>query len=74
MPSRLSRTACSLGLSAGVAFLEIPPAGPRVGPAPTSKAADADKASVFVSYAAPDGAWAEWIAWELEEAGYHTGG
>jgi hypothetical protein len=26
----------------------------------------------FVSYATPDQAWAEWIAWVLEEAGYTT--
>jgi hypothetical protein len=26
----------------------------------------------FVSYATPDQAWAEWIAWALEEAGYTT--
>jgi TolB-like protein/Flp pilus assembly protein TadD len=26
----------------------------------------------FISYTAPDLSWAEWIAWELEEAGYKT--
>jgi tetratricopeptide (TPR) repeat protein len=26
----------------------------------------------FVSYTSTDGAWAEWIAWQLEEAGYST--
>lgn len=26
----------------------------------------------FISYAASDRAWAEWIAWQLEEAGYTT--
>jgi hypothetical protein len=26
----------------------------------------------FISYTSTDGAWAEWIAWQLEEAGYTT--
>ena len=26
----------------------------------------------FVSYAGEDGKWAEWIAWQLEEAGYRV--
>jgi TIR domain len=26
----------------------------------------------FVSYTAADQEWAEWIAWQLEEAGYRT--
>src|SRR5216684_301367 len=26
----------------------------------------------FVSYAQPDRAWAEWIAWQLEEGGYRV--
>ena len=26
--------------------------------------------SLFVSYAGPDRAWAEWVAWQLEQAGY----
>lgn len=26
----------------------------------------------FISYTQPDGAWAEWLAWELEAAGYTT--
>ncbi|ONH32993.1 hypothetical protein BL253_04215 [Pseudofrankia asymbiotica] len=26
----------------------------------------------FISYAAADQPWAEWIAWQLEEAGYHV--
>jgi tetratricopeptide (TPR) repeat protein len=29
-----------------------------------------DKADFFISYNKADGAWAEWIAWQLEEAGY----
>ncbi|MFF2126384.1 FxSxx-COOH system tetratricopeptide repeat protein, partial [Streptomyces olivochromogenes] len=28
--------------------------------------------SVFVSYAGPDRAWAEWTAWHLREAGHHV--
>jgi hypothetical protein len=33
-----------------------------------------DQAGVdfFVSYTAADRAWAEWIAWQLEDAGYST--
>jgi hypothetical protein len=27
---------------------------------------------LFVSYAGPDQAWAEWVAWHLVEAGYHV--
>jgi tetratricopeptide (TPR) repeat protein len=30
---------------------------------------DSDAPDVFVSYTQPDRAWAEWIAWELEDAG-----
>ena len=26
----------------------------------------------FISYTAVDRSWAEWIAWELEKAGYDT--
>ncbi|MFI6409314.1 FxSxx-COOH system tetratricopeptide repeat protein [Streptomyces sp. NPDC050548] len=28
--------------------------------------------SVFVSYAGPDRAWAEWVAWQLQDAGYEV--
>ena len=35
-------------------------------------AADAPRKDFFVSYNHRDGAWAEWIAWELEENGYST--
>lgn len=30
------------------------------------------KRDFFISYTEPDKTWAEWIAWELEEAGYTT--
>jgi hypothetical protein len=31
-----------------------------------------DKAAdFFVSYTSADRTWAEWIAWQLEQAGYH---
>jgi TIR domain len=33
---------------------------------------EARRPDFFVSYAAADVAWARWIAWELEEAGYRT--
>jgi hypothetical protein len=58
----------ALGLSAGVLVLDIP--------APSHQAAqeldqEADRAlDLFISYTGPDRAWAEWIAWELEEAGH----
>src|SRR5215218_6117017 len=29
-----------------------------------------DAQDFFISYTGADGAWAEWIAWALEEAGY----
>ena len=29
-------------------------------------------ADFFISYTGKDRAWAEWIAWQLEETGYHT--
>lgn len=31
-----------------------------------------DAPDFFISYTGKDRAWAEWIAWTLEEAGYHT--
>ncbi|WP_045875851.1 tetratricopeptide repeat protein [Pseudofrankia sp. DC12] len=31
---------------------------------------DEPRWDVFVSYASEDGGWAEWIAWQLEDAGY----
>jgi len=34
--------------------------------------ADGDGADFFVSYASADRAWAEWIAWQLEDAGYRV--
>jgi len=30
----------------------------------------AEAADFFVSYTGADRAWAEWVAWQLEEAGY----
>ncbi|MFC1409409.1 tetratricopeptide repeat protein [Streptacidiphilus sp. N1-1] len=30
----------------------------------------ADGRDFFISYAGPDGAWARWVAWHLEQAGY----
>jgi hypothetical protein len=33
---------------------------------------DASKRDFFISYTGPDRAWAEWVAWQLEEAGYTT--
>jgi len=34
--------------------------------------AEADRKDFFISYNQADKAWAEWIAWELEAAGYST--
>ena len=34
--------------------------------------ADGDGADFFVSYASADRAWAEWIAWQLEDVGYRV--
>ena len=31
-----------------------------------------DKIDFFISYTAADRAWAEWIAWQLEDADYST--
>ena len=31
---------------------------------------DAGQADLFVSHAGRDRAWAEWVAWELKQAGY----
>jgi tetratricopeptide (TPR) repeat protein len=33
---------------------------------------ESDKKNFFISYNKADRAWAEWIAWQLEEAGYST--
>ncbi len=33
---------------------------------------DAPSKDFFISYTGDDREWAEWIAWELEEAGYHV--
>ncbi|MCT7657642.1 toll/interleukin-1 receptor domain-containing protein [Mycobacterium deserti] len=33
---------------------------------------DSERRDFFISYTAADAAWAEWIAWTLEEAGYTT--
>src|SRR5438094_6558287 len=43
----------------------MPTAGEARGPAEPRK-------DFFVSYNRADLAWAEWIAWQLEEAGYST--
>ena len=32
--------------------------------------ADNQVKDFLISYAAPDAQWAEWIAWQLEKAGY----
>ncbi|MBV1941868.1 TIR domain-containing protein [Streptomyces sp. BV286] len=32
----------------------------------------AEPAYLFISYAEPDRSWAEWVAWELQEAGYEV--
>jgi hypothetical protein len=39
---------------------------------PADAPAPARDADVFVSYTAADRPWAEWIAWQLEEAGFQT--
>ena len=31
-----------------------------------------DKVDFFISYTGDDKAWAEWIAWQIEDAGYST--
>jgi TIR domain/Tetratricopeptide repeat len=33
---------------------------------------DGDRADFFVSHAGADRAWAEWVAWQLEQAGYRV--
>ncbi|WP_191971854.1 caspase, EACC1-associated type [Streptomyces luteolifulvus] len=33
---------------------------------------EADPPFLFISYAEPDGAWAEWVAWQLQEAGFQV--
>nr|WP_157467260.1 toll/interleukin-1 receptor domain-containing protein [Frankia sp. QA3] len=38
----------------------------------TGGGVDGDGWDSFVSYAPADRAWAEWIAWTLEEAGFHV--
>src|SRR5919199_432266 len=43
----------------------MPTAGETHGPAEPQK-------DFFISYTGVDRAWAEWIAWQLEEAGYTT--
>ena len=44
---------------------------PRQAPAATSDH-EAVERDFFISYNSADRAWAEWIAWQLEEAGYTT--
>jgi hypothetical protein len=39
---------------------------------PESNMTEPGSVDFFVSYAEPDQDWAEWIAWQLEEAGYST--
>ncbi|MGC4813451.1 FxSxx-COOH system tetratricopeptide repeat protein, partial [Micromonospora sp. DT228] len=36
----------------------------------TTEASAATGEKLFISYAGPDRAWAEWVAWQLEHAGY----
>ncbi len=58
----------------------VPADPPLAVPLPTPAALWGDVAggprrlrkTIFVSYARPDLAWAQWIAWQLEEAGYPT--
>lgn len=50
-------------------FAEITPV-PGVKPAPKPARAEEERWDFFLSYAEPDRAWAEWIAWTLEDAGY----
>jgi hypothetical protein len=38
----------------------------------TAAAADAGRVDLFVSHAGRDRAWAEWVAWELVQAGYRV--
>ena len=33
---------------------------------------DAGRMDLFVSHAGRDRAWAEWVAWELQQAGYRV--
>ncbi|WP_431935677.1 FxSxx-COOH system tetratricopeptide repeat protein [Micromonospora sp. RP3T] len=36
----------------------------------TTEASAASGERLFISYAGPDRAWSEWVAWQLEQAGY----
>jgi len=45
----------------------IPPSPSSIGPGETMGRAD-----FFVSYTQADRAWAEWVAWQLEQAGYQV--
>jgi tetratricopeptide (TPR) repeat protein len=38
----------------------------------TAEPTDADRVDLFVSHAGRDRAWAEWVAWELQHAGYRV--
>ena len=48
------------------------PTAPAFPAQPSQRPADAARRDFFISYNKADKGWAEWIAWQLEEAGYST--
>ena len=50
----------------------MPPSRWSVQSTQTRRGAETPVKDFFISYTTADKAWAEWIAWHLEEAGYST--
>ena len=69
--------ACSLSGSAGLVGRSgqqgrSEPGGPVVQYDEAGEQAEREARDFLVSYTQADRAWAEWLAWELEAAGYRT--
>ena len=66
---RLVRRSISLIAHKGEAVTVSGPAGAAAGGATPWRISD-EQTDFFISHAGRDTAWAEWLAWQLQQAGY----
>src|SRR3712207_6613193 len=68
---RLVRRSISLAARKGEAVTVSGPAGPATGSA-TPWRVSGGETDFFISHAGRDTGWAEWLAWQLQQAGYRV--
>lgn len=72
MPTRSPVRPVTSLLAAPASVTAVRPAYRRREAGVPEGCAEPDEIDFFISYAAPDRQWAEWIAWHIEEAGFRV--